>query len=229
MPPTPKAAFPILLLAAALFSAGPSPVRAASVTGGALNHPGEKSHNIGIGWPESFYVFEPLVKEKSALGLRVGVQAWPLAISLGVQGRFTIKEQGMVSLALLIAPSFNIAGFGGSRATYPKNFNFGRSRTFLASMGPGVNIGLLASIAIRPKVSLLATLENPVALWLWATAPPSWWLEWPILVSGGVEFEASYNASFFGRVGGGPALAFTGPNALLGFHWHIHVGVQIRK
>jgi hypothetical protein len=96
-------------------------------------------------------------------------------------------------------------------------------------MGPGVNIGLLASIAIRPKVSILATLENPVALWLWATAPPSWWLEWPILVSGGVEFEASYNASFFGRVGGGPALAFTGPNALLGFHWHIHVGVQIRK
>ncbi len=207
----------------------PSAARSAVVTGGELNHPGEKSHNIGIGWPEFFYVFEGLVQERAALGLRVGVQAWPLSLSIGAQGRFRVKQQGMVSVALLVNPSFNIAGFGGSRATYPKNFNFGRSRTFLASMGPGVNVGLLASVAIRPKVSITATFENPVALWLWATAPPSWWLEWPILFSGGLEFAATYKTSFFARVGGGPSLAFTGPTALLGFHWHVHVGVQIRR
>ncbi len=212
-----------------LAAAAPSDARAAAVTGGELNAPGERSHNIGIGWPEFFYVFEGLVQEKSALGIRIGVQAWPLSIAIGAQGRVTIKEQGMVSVALLVNPSFNLAGFGGSRATYPKNFNFGRSRTFLASMGPGLNVGLLASVAIRPKVSILASFENPVALWLWATMPPSWWLEWPILFSGGAEFQATPNTSFFGRVGGGPALAFTGPNALLGFHWHVHVGVQIRR
>ncbi len=217
------------LLGAVLAAGSIAPAKAASVTGGALNHAGERSHNIGLGWPESFYVFEGLVKEKSALGLRIGVQAWPLAVSLGAQGRFSIKEQGMVSVALLVAPSFNFAGFGGTRASYPANLNFGRSRAFLASMGPGLNLGLLASVAVRPKVSILATFENPVSLWLWATAPPSWWLEWPLLFSGGVEFSATYNTSFFARAGAGPALAFTGPDALVGFHWHVHVGVQIRK
>jgi hypothetical protein len=209
---------------------GPAPsAQAASVTGGALNHAGEKSHNIGLGFPELFYVYEGLVRERSALGLRVGLQVWPLSISLGGHGRVTLKEKGMVAVAVLIAPSFNLAGFGGSRATYPRNLNFGRSRTLLASLGPGLNVGLLATIDVRPKVHILATFENPVALWLWATTPPSAWLEWPILLSIGAEFDATYNTSFFGRVGGGPSLAFTGPSALLGFHWHVHVGVQIRK
>lgn len=219
----------LALLAALLLIGFAAPARAESVTGGAFNAPGEKSHNIGVGWPEFFYVFEGLVQEKSALGLRVGVQAWPLSVSLGAQGRLKLRDQGMLSVSLLLAPSFNFAGFGGSRASYPRNFNFGRSRTFLASVGPGMNIGILASVAVRPKLSILASFENPVAFWLWATQPPSWWLEWPILFSAGVEYEVTYTTSFFGRIGGGPSLAFTGPNALLGYHWHIHVGVQIRK
>ncbi len=67
----------------------------------------------------------------------------------------------------------------------------------------------------------------PVALWIWVN-PAQWWLEWPISVTGGVEYDVNDNTSIFGRLGGGPAIAIAGSNLLLGGHWHAHFGAQFR-
>ena len=217
----------LVLLPLLCLLAAPRPAAAGAVTGGALNAPGEKSHNIAVGWPEIFYTWEGLTREKYALGVRVGVQIWPLAFNLGLNARFTLKEEGRVALALLVAPSFNFAGFGGTRATYPQNYGFGRWRTFRASLGPGVNAGLLISVDVSPVFHVLFTLENPLVLWIW-TAPAAWWVEWPIVLTAGVEYEVNYSTSLFGRLGAGPSVAFAGDGQGLGYHWHAHFGVQVR-
>ncbi len=220
-----------LLLAFGLLTgstlATPTPARAGSVVGGALDAPGERSHNVGVGWPEIWYVWEGYTRPKFALGARVGLQVWPLSVSIGLNTRVTLREQGRVALSLLAVPSFNVAGFGGTRATYVNNFGFGRSRTFRPSLGPGFNLGLLATIDVSPIFHVNVSLENPVALWVW-TAPAEWWLEWPIVVSGGVEYDVNYSTSLFGRVGAGPSIAFTGRHQLLGVAWHAFFGVQHR-
>ena len=204
-----------------------APASASTVNGGALNAPGERSHNVGGGWPELFYMWEGLVRPKSAIGPRVDVRMWPLSLTAGLQMRFSVLEKGKVSLALLVTPSFNFAGFGGSRAEYPLNYGYGRSRSFRPSVGPGVNVGLLATIDVALKWHILATFENPAVLWVW-TNPTAWFVEWPLLFSVGAQYDVDFRASLFGRVGGGPAISFAGPNQLLGGHWHLHVGVQVR-
>ena len=211
----------------ALFLLTPGLSRAASVNGGSLNAPGERSHNVVIGWPEVSYLWEGLVQDKVALGPRVGLQIWPLSVRLGLHMRFTIVEKGRVSLALLLRPAFSVAGFGGSRAVYPQNYQWGRSRTFRPSLGPGLDAGILASIDVSPRLHVLVSLENPLALWFW-TSPLEWWIEWPIVLSAGLEYEISYKVSLLVRFGGGPAVAFAGPTQLLGVNGHADFGVQVR-
>ena len=195
--------------------------------GGALDPPGERSHTVTLGWPEFTYTWEALVRERSAAGLRVGLQVWPLALSVGGNLRFKITERGPVSLALLLQPGFGVAGYGGSKSIYLQNYQFGRSRVFRASFGPQVNVGLLATFEISEKIKIMATFENPMSLWFW-TRPLAWWMEWPMVFTGGVEYRPSFAWSIFGRVGAGPSIAFTGNSQLLGVHWHILAGVQIR-
>jgi len=204
-----------------------TPARAGAVTGGALNATGEKSHNIAVGWPEIWYVWEGYTREKFALGARVGLQIWPLSVSVGLNARITLHEEGRVALSLLVVPSFNVAGFGGTRATYVNNFGFGRSRTFRASVGPGVNLGLLANVDVSPVFSLNFSLENPVVVWVW-TNPAAWWIEWPIVITAWAEYEVGYSTSLFGHIGAGPSIAFAGASQLLGVHWHAFFGVQVR-
>jgi len=224
----------LLVLALALVAPGPREdgvglpaAVASSVTGGALNPPGENSHNVAIGWPEVFYVWEGLVKKRSAYGVRVGVQLWPLGASLCVYFRLSAYAHGRLAIAFLASPSLNFAGFGGTRATYLANFGFGRSRSLRPSLGPGLNLGWLGSIDVSPRLHVLLTFEVPFALWIW-TNPVGWWIEMPILGSAGLEYDVSYSASIFGRIGGGPAIAFTGLQQLLGVHWHLFVGAQFR-
>ncbi len=217
----------LLLALLSLLLGTPGVARAGSVLGGSLNAPGERSHNVGGGWPEFFYVWEGLVRDKVSLGPRVGIQIWPLSVSVGLNMRFTLLEEGRVSLALLVVPSFNIAGFGGTRATYSNNYGFGRSRSFRPSLGPGVNLGLLATVDVSPVFHVNLSLENPLVIWIW-TSPAEWWIEWPIGISGGVEYDVNFATSIFARVGAGPSIAFAGPNQLLGFHWHVVVGAQFR-
>ncbi len=220
------------LLVAALLAVGsmtavaPS-AQAAVPIGGALDPPGGRSHTFGLGWPEFFYTWEAVVRDRTAFGLHVGLQVWPLALSLGGRGRVVLTEQGPLSLSLLVAPAFAFAGYGGTKAVYLQNYQFGRSRTFRASMGPQLNLGLLASVALSKKTSLLLTFENPVSLWIW-TRPTGWWLEWPLIFTGGLEYRVTFAWSLFGRLGAGPSIAFTGPNQLLGIHWHLVAGAQIR-
>jgi hypothetical protein len=90
-----------------------------------------------------------------------------------------------------------------------------------------VNVGLLASIDLSPVLALNFSVENPVVLWVW-TNPPAWWIEWPIVLTGGAEYAITYATSLFGRIGGGPSIAFTNRTQYLGVHWHAFFGVQIR-
>jgi len=78
------------------------PAYAGATDGGLINAPGERSHNVYLGWPEAVYLWEGLVKKGKAFGLRVGVQIWPLAITTGLNMRFTLLERDRVSLALLL-------------------------------------------------------------------------------------------------------------------------------
>lgn len=203
------------------------PARAASPLGGALDPPGERSHTVVLGWPELSYTWEALVRERSAIGLRVGVQVWPLALNVAGNLRFKLTERGPLSLSLLVQPGIGVAGYGGSKAVYLQNYQFGRSRVFRASMGPQLNIALQASIAVSDKLSILAGFDNPVALWVW-TRPAAWWVEWPLVFSGGAEYRISFAWSLFGRIGAGPSIAFAGNSQLLGIHWHLIAGAQIR-
>jgi hypothetical protein len=218
-----------LLCAALVLSAVPTPrtAEASPSVGGALDPPGERSHNITLGWPEFTYTWEGLVRERAAAGIRVGLQVWPLALSVGGQVRVKITERGPLSLSLLVAPAFGVAGYGGSKSVYLQNYQFGRSRVFRASFGPQLNIGLLASIEVSEKFKIMATFENPVSIWFW-TRPAAWWMEWPIVFTGGVEYRVSFAWSLFGRLGVGPSLAFAGSSQLLGVHWHVLAGAQIR-
>lgn len=216
-----------VLLAFAPVSVFAPAADAAVPIGGALDPPGERSHSFGLGWPEFFYTWEAVVRDRTAFGVRVGLQVWPLALSLGAQGRIVLTEQGAFSLSLLAAPAFAFAGYGGSKAVYLQNYQFGRSRTFRPSLGPQLNLGLLASIKLSHKTNILLSFENPVSLWIW-TRPTGWWLEWPVIFTGGLEYRVTFAWSLFGRLGAGPSLAFTGPTQLLGVHWHILAGAQIR-
>ncbi|HCP44843.1 MAG TPA: hypothetical protein DIU15_02265 [Deltaproteobacteria bacterium] len=204
-----------------------SPAGAASVDGGALNAPGERSHNVMVGWPDLTFTWEGLVKDKMSVGPRLRVQIWPLSLSVGLHMRFTLLEKGRVALALVVRPVANVAGFGGSRAVYPLNYQWGRTRTFRPSFGPGVNPGLLATVDLSPRFRLLVSLENPIAVWFWLS-PVQWWVEWPIVLSGGVEYEISYRTSLIARAGGGPSIAFAGFSQLLGINGHLSFGVQVR-
>ena len=244
---------PLLLLALAL-AVGAAPSRSAHAAvpiGGAIDPPGERSHTFGLGWPEFFYTWEGIVRDRAAFGVRVGLQVWPLALSLGGQARFVLVEQDLVmplleenpgtagmpvrlrkgkagfSLSLLVAPAFAFAGYGGTKAVYLQNYGFGRSRTFRASMGPQLNIGLLASVEVSKRTQILLGWENPVSLWIW-TRPSGWWLEWPLIFTAGLEYRVTFAWSLFGRIGAGPSIAFAGPSQLLGFHWHLLAGAQIR-
>ena len=194
---------------------------------GALDAPGERSHTVTLGWPEFSYTWEPVVRERVGVGLRVGLQVWPLALSIGGNFRIKLTERGPVSLALLVQPGIGVAGYGGSKAIYLQNYQFGRSRVFRASFGPQLNLGLLATVEVSEKFKIMASFENPVALWVW-TRPTAWWMEWPIVLTGGVEYRVSFAWSLFGRLGAGPSIAFAGNSQLLGIHWHVLAGAQIR-
>ena len=224
--------FPLLLALASLLAVTPVPgdARAGAITGGELNAPGERSHNVAGAWPEFFYVWEGHVTEKYALGPWVSLQLYPFAGSVGMHARIRLMEKAKVSVALAVVPTFNFAGFGGSRASYLAyvgGSQFGRSSTFRPSLGPGVNVAVRASVDVAPQWRLNLSFENPIALWVW-TNPAAWWIEWPLSFTGGVEYDVNHSTTVFGRVGGGPAIAFTGTNQLLGAHWHVHIGGQFR-
>tara|TARA_Y100001968_G_scaffold309514_1_gene329374 strand:+ start:3914 stop:4603 length:690 start_codon:yes stop_codon:yes gene_type:complete len=217
----------VFCLLAVLCLIAPLPVQAGAIDGGEINAPGERSHNVYLGWPEASYVWEGLVQERRAIGPRVGVQLWPLALSFGLNTRTTLLERGRVSLALGVIPAFSIAGFGGTKAVYPQNYQWGRSRSFRPSLGPGVTISLLASVDLSPRFRLLLSFENPLSFWVWVQ-PTQWWLEWPMIISGGIEYELNYNTSLIAILGGGPSIAFSGPSQLLGLTGRFRIGVQHR-
>jgi hypothetical protein len=215
---------PVFALLALL--AAPAPARASSIVSGSFNAPGERSHNIGIGWPEIQYVWEGLVKDKVALGPRVDVRIWPFAANAGVHIRLGVLDQGKTSLAILLYPNIGFAGFGGARADYPLVRLFS-SRAFDGSVGLGATVGLLASFKIAHKWHILAAFENPAVAWIFPRTG-GWFVEWPLNFLGGAQFDVNFRTSIWARVGGGPALLFTGPTISIGGHGNITFGAQFR-
>ena len=208
----------------------PTSGQAGAITGGVLNSAGERSHNVAGAWPEFFYVWEGYTSHNLALGPRVSLQLYPFAWSVGMHVRMKLLERGKFSMALAIVPTFNVAGFGGSRATYTNYVNgspVGRGATFRPSFGPGGNVALRAAIDVRPQWRVNLTFENPLAFWV-RVGPGSWWLEWPMSFTGGAEYEINEKTSIFGRAGAGPSIAFVGTTQLLGIYWNLHVGAQFR-
>ncbi len=214
----------LLLLLASLWVAAPA--SASAITSGSFNAPGERSHNIAVGWPEVHYMWEGLVKDKVALGPRIDIRIWPFVANAGLQMRFRLLNQGKTSLALLVYPNIGFAGFGGARADYPLIRLFA-SRAFDGSVGGGANLGLLASFRLAHKWHILAGFENPTMIWFFPTSS-GWFVEWPLLFSAGAQFDINFRTSVWARIGGGPALLFTGPSLSIGGHGSLTIGAQFR-
>ncbi len=215
---------PLLALLASLFFAAPA--QASTITSGSFNAPGERSHNIAIGWPELHYMWEGLVRDKVALGPRVDVRVWPFVAALGVNMRFSVLEQGKASLALLVYPNIGFAGFGVSRADYPLVRLFA-SRAFDGSVGVGANLGVLGSFKVAHQWHILASFENPTMVWIFPRSG-GWFVEWPITLMAGAQFDVNFRTSIWARIGGGPALLFAGPSLGIGGHGSLSFGAQFR-
>jgi hypothetical protein len=203
-----------------------APAHATGIASGSFNSPGERSHNIGIGWPEIHYMWEGLVKDKVALGPRVDVRIWPIVANAGLQMRFRLLEEGKTSLALLVYPNIGFAGFGGARADYPLVRLFA-SRAFDGSVGGGANIGLLGSFKIAHKWHIMASFENPAMVWIFPSSG-GFFVEWPLNFGVGAQFDLNFKTSLWARLGGGPALLFSGPTISIGGHGNLTVGMQFR-
>lgn len=215
--------FPLVALLGLLLA---SPAHGSASVGGAFNAPGERSHNIALGWPEIHYMWEGLVRDKVALGPRVDVRVWPFVVDVGVQMRFQLIQEGKATLSLLVHPSIGYAGFGGARADYPLIRLF-QSRAFDSSVGVGVNVGGLLSVKVAHKWHVLGGFENPVAVWVFPRSL-GWFVEWPFLLTVGGQFDVNFRTSVWARIGGGPALLFSGPTLSIGGHGSLTVGAQFR-
>lgn len=214
----------LLGLLAVLLSTAPA--QASAITSGSFNAPGERSHNIAIGWPELHYMWEGLVKDKVALGPRIDIRLWPFVANAGVHMRFQVLNQGKTSVAALIYPNIGFAGFGGARADYPLVRLFS-SRAFDGSVGVGANVGLLGSFKVAHRWHILASFENPAMIWMFPTSR-GWFVEWPITLAAGAQFDVDFRASIWARLGGGPALLFAGSTVSIGGHGNITFGAQFR-
>ncbi|MEE2829728.1 MAG: hypothetical protein VX498_11125 [Myxococcota bacterium] len=226
----PRFFFLLLVVGLLVTTVVPRSAQAGSVTGAVLNPSGEKSHNVAGPWPEIFNVWEGLSRERFALGPRIGLQVYPFSWSVGLNVRARIMERGKVSLAMLVVPSFSMAGFGHRGIHYPDNYRFGQSLTFRPTMGPGANVGILATIDVSPTLHINLALENHFSFWILRlpNGATGWWFEWPVLLAGGVEYDLSDTVSLFGRLGGGPSVAFAGSGTALGVHFDAHFGAQFR-
>lgn len=202
------------------------PAQASSIVSGSLNAPGERSHNIAIGWPELHYMWEGVVRNKVALGPRIDIRLWPFVANAGVHMRFQILDQGKTSVSLLAYPNIGFAGFGGARADYPLVRLFS-SRAFDGSVGVGANLGLLGSFRIAHKWHILASFENPTMVWIFPTSG-GFFVEWPITLALGAQFDVDFRASIWARLGAGPALLFAGSTISIGGHGNLTFGAQFR-
>jgi hypothetical protein len=205
----------------------PAPAGAASVFGGSINSPGTNSHNIAGGWPDVLYVWEGLITPQLALGPRVQLRIWTPTLGVGLYARVRLVDHARFDLALLLSPTVDISFAGGTRGTFGLAAALGRGPGFSPSLGVGGTVGLLASIALQRRWELMFGFEVPAHTWIGLRLGGIFGEVAPTL-SAGAEHELTHGVSLYGRLGGGPSIAFNPARGGVGGHWQAMFGVQLR-
>ena len=55
----------------------------------------------------------------------------------------------------------------------------------------------------------------------------STWVEWPLLVDVGMEYDISYKSTLFVKAAAGPVLVFTGDDQFAGGSFELLIGLQL--
>ena len=204
--------------------ARPSTAPATTLAGGEHLNPGERAHEFYIGFPELGYQWDFQATGKRTLGLQAGVIAWPLTFHLGLSTRTLVGIHGRAVLSFRFEPGMYVGLYGGSRGFYV-DLRWGRSRSLSLSLAPLINLGLSASIDGGPSWAFIIGFESPAAVWF-RLAPFGWWVEWPILLDLGAEWDISVRSTLFLKGGVGPVIAFAGNSQLAGAAFQLQFGIQ---
>jgi len=204
------------------------PARATTMIGGEQLNPGEKAHEFYLGFPGLGYQWDFKADGKRTMGLQADVLVWPFTLHAGLSTRTLMGIVGQTVLSFRFEPGLFIGFFGGSRGFY-ENERWGRSKQLAMSLAPMMNLGISASIDLQGNFSLVVGFENPVALWLvfpGSNSDGGWWVEWPILIDLGLEYDISYRSTLFTKVAAGPVIGFAGDSQFAGGTFVFLFGMQ---
>jgi len=205
-----------------------TPARATTMIGGEQLNPGEKAHEFYLGFPGLGYQWDFKADGKRTLGLQGDILLWPFTLHVGLSTRTLMGIVGQTVISFRFDPGLFIGFFGGSRGFY-EDERWGRSKQLSLSMAPVFNLGVAASIDLEANFSLVLGFENPVALWLAfpsSTSDGGWWVEWPILVDVGLEYDISYRSTLFTKIAAGPVMGFAGDSQFAGGTFVFMFGMQ---
>ncbi len=215
----------ILVATAALaMAASPQGASATTLAGGEHLNPGERAHEFYLGFPQIGYQWDFSATGKRTLGLQAGVIVWPFTVHAGLSSRTLMGIHGRAVISFRFEPGLYFGLYGGSPGIYI-DLRWGRSRSFLPTLGPLLNLGISASIDMGESWSLILGFESPVVLWL-RLDPFGWWVEWPILVDVGAEWDISVRSTMFLKGAVGPVLGFAGSSQLAGVSFAVQLGIQ---
>jgi len=220
---------PILLAALllTLTAAAPRTGSATTMAGGEHLNPGETAHEFYLGFPEIGYQWDFSATGKRTLGLHAGVLVWPFTIHAALSSRTLMGIHGRAVVSFRFEPGLYFGLYGGSRGIYV-DLRWGRSRSFLPTLGPVVNLGISSSIDVGESWSLILGFQSPIAMWL-RLSPFGWWVEWPILFDVGAEWDLSVRSTLFLKASVGPVLGFAGDSQLAGVSVAAQLGIQTIK
>ncbi|MCK6526172.1 porin [Myxococcota bacterium] len=216
-----------LLSAVAVLAASlAAPARAASPIGGEHDPPKTAADDLMLGFPEITWQHSFPTNGTATHAIRAGLLVWPLSAHVGYVHRRVARRWDKVTLSGVVGPLLYVGFFGGARAFYADT-RWGRSRSFLFSLGPGIDLGVQASVHAAPKLDVTVGWSNPVVFWMFLSQGFQWYVEWPIALSGGIEYRASEAATVFARLGAGPSVVISGATQQVGLYFSALVGVHL--
>ncbi len=203
------------------------PAGATSMIGGEQLNPGEQAHEFYIGFPYVGYQYSFKATGKRTIGLQTNVNVWPLTFHVALATKTLMGIHGRAVTSFRFEPGALIGIFGGSRGVY-ENLRWGRSKSVDIRMAPVFNFGVASSIDLGRQFSLILGVESPIAVWFLITRG-GYWIEWPILLDLGLEFDASFRSTVFFKAAVGPTLGFAGAQQFAGVSFHTALGIQTLK
>lgn len=218
---------PLWLCAALIVALNAAPAGATSMIGGEQLNPGEQAHEAYIGFPYVGYQYSFKASGKRTIGLQADVIVWPLTFHVALATKTLMGIQGRAVTSFRFEPGVLFSLYGGSRAVY-QNLRWGRTKNIDLRMAPVLNVGVSSSIDLGKSTSLVLGLESPFAVWF-LLSQVGWWVEWPILLDVGLEFDVSFRSTLFVKGALGPSLGFTGTQQFAGVAFQFAVGIQTLK